>query len=251
MNSYNRYEQEIFALVQDFDLLSSVDAIMEALKREAGRFGMQYLGMTGIDPMQPAADQCVASAWAPECKRVYESRGYLRFDPILRLARQTAKPFEWKETTYAHETDRRALEVMDTLAQFGVKQGFVVPVRCPGGYEAGVLFEGERIELPPLAKPALHSLATYAFNRVRELIGVVPAPQRMPVPVTEREREVMVWLATGHRPPVIADILNISEHTVRAHLQSAQRKLGAATTSQAVAIAVSGGIIARSGGFRT
>lgn len=41
-----------------------------------------------------------------------------------------------------------------------------------------------------------------------------------------REREILPYLARGHRPAYVADVLCISEHTVRTHIRNMYRKLG-------------------------
>lgn len=44
-------------------------------------------------------------------------------------------------------------------------------------------------------------------------------------PLTQREREVMSYVAQGMTNPQIADILFITRHTVKAHVSSALYKL--------------------------
>ncbi|WP_392665079.1 response regulator transcription factor [Amaricoccus sp. B4] len=61
--------------------------------------------------------------------------------------------------------------------------------------------------------------------------------------LTARERDVLCLLANGHLNARIAERLGISEPTVRAHMISARRKLGCATREQAVAVAITLGLI--------
>lgn len=61
--------------------------------------------------------------------------------------------------------------------------------------------------------------------------------------LTEREREVLEVLAAGNRISEIADILFVSEKTVKNHLTSIYAKLGAETAAQAVAIAYRSGLV--------
>ncbi|MDG1430408.1 MAG: helix-turn-helix transcriptional regulator [Paracoccaceae bacterium] len=58
------------------------------------------------------------------------------------------------------------------------------------------------------------------------------------VPLSSREQEVLSLLAHGFLNARIADKLGVAEVTVRAHVISARKKLGAATREQAVAIAI-------------
>lgn len=43
--------------------------------------------------------------------------------------------------------------------------------------------------------------------------------------LSAREREILPYIARGHRPAYVADLLCISEHTVRTHLRNMYRKL--------------------------
>lgn len=59
------------------------------------------------------------------------------------------------------------------------------------------------------------------------------------VPVlSARERRVAMELARGRQTEEIAELLCISPHTVRTHVRNIKRKLGARTSAQAVALAI-------------
>lgn len=62
-------------------------------------------------------------------------------------------------------------------------------------------------------------------------------------PLSVREREILGLLAEGMSGTAIAERLVLSPETVRTHVRNATRKLGAATRSQAVAMALSRGDI--------
>jgi DNA-binding NarL/FixJ family response regulator len=61
--------------------------------------------------------------------------------------------------------------------------------------------------------------------------------------LTQRERAVLMHVASGHRNREIARLLQISEDTVKTHLKHIIDKLGARDRTEAVAIAVRRGII--------
>lgn len=67
-----------------------------------------------------------------------------------------------------------------------------------------------------------------------------PLPVRQP---SAREREVLGLLAAGATDPQIAEMLELSPATVQTHVRNAKAKLGARTRAQAVAIALSRGLI--------
>jgi DNA-binding NarL/FixJ family response regulator len=61
--------------------------------------------------------------------------------------------------------------------------------------------------------------------------------------LSEREIEVLRHVAEGNRNRDVAEILSISEETVKIHVKHIMEKLGANDRTQAVAIAVQRGII--------
>jgi two-component system, NarL family, nitrate/nitrite response regulator NarL len=62
-------------------------------------------------------------------------------------------------------------------------------------------------------------------------------------PLTERERQVLELLALGLPNKTIASELGISEHTAKFHVGTIMAKLGAASRTEAVAIAARRGVL--------
>jgi DNA-binding CsgD family transcriptional regulator len=62
-------------------------------------------------------------------------------------------------------------------------------------------------------------------------------------PLSRREVDALTLLAMGYSRAQVANTLSISEHTLRAYIESARLKLGALNTIQAVARAISRGLI--------
>ena len=63
------------------------------------------------------------------------------------------------------------------------------------------------------------------------------------VPLTDREQEVLGWLARGRVNKEIAASLGISERTVKFHVSSIFNKLGATNRTEAVTLAVQRGLV--------
>jgi DNA-binding NarL/FixJ family response regulator len=88
-------------------------------------------------------------------------------------------------------------------------------------------------------------LAPSVTRRVIEHFGAT-APRRTPHPeldeLTEREREVVAWVATGRSNQEIADVLVVSPDTVRTHVSRAMVKLHARDRAQLVVFAMESGL---------
>jgi LuxR family transcriptional regulator, quorum-sensing system regulator BjaR1 len=61
--------------------------------------------------------------------------------------------------------------------------------------------------------------------------------------LTERQREVLEWIARGKSAWEIAQILQITKRTVDEHVQAACRRLGAANRTHAVVLAILANVI--------
>lgn len=89
-------------------------------------------------------------------------------------------------------------------------------------------------------------LAPSVTRRVIEHFGATSTPRREPHPqlvhLTEREREMVAWVATGLSNQEIAERLVVSPDTVRTHVSRAMVKLHARDRAQLVVFAIQSGL---------
>jgi DNA-binding CsgD family transcriptional regulator len=144
--------------------------------------------------------------------------------------------------------DARA-PVARLFADHGVISAILIP--CYGGARPGgiVLYACDADAAGLLAHPDgltdARLMVALLSSQYRPCHGTSPGPGHYAIgnPLTPREREVLVWLATGLRTTRIADRMGIACVTVNKHLIASRRKLGARTREQALAIAIRDGLI--------
>src|SRR5262249_37759664 len=146
------------------------------------------------EPFEPFEPSILATRWPADYLKLYIAEHYSRFDPISRRVRRCNDPFEWRTADFAGEPEPRSREVMYRAAECGLTQGFIVPIRGPRGLEASVSLAGTHIELTSHLKPAVHLAALYAYERLRSILAV---DRHDNPPLTDREREVLTWIANG------------------------------------------------------
>lgn len=95
------------------------------------------------------------------------------------------------------------------------------------------LSQGLIVVAPPLAGPGLNRLLGIQASQAEALVE----------PLTERELEVLGWLAQGLANKQIAAALNISEHTVKFHVSAIYSKLGVTNRTEAVRRGVQQGLV--------
>ncbi|PYA33137.1 LuxR family transcriptional regulator, partial [Serratia marcescens] len=98
------------------------------------------------------------------------------------------------------------------------------------------------IDASPPVRLALSLVGSAAFQAARRLFA--PAAGEGECRLSAREREVLSWTAIGRRQADIAAMLGLSERTVENHLRRIRQRLGAATTAQAIGVAIRLGEIA-------
>ena len=231
------YADEAFAFIEDLDRLATPDAVMDAMEKSLSRFGFENFIMTSLPGPRERFEQAVLlRKWPDGWFEIYTTEDYVRVDPIIRHCRNTVQPFEWREAPIDEHAVPRAIEVMNRAVDYGMKQGFCLPVHGLNGYEACLSMSGTNLDLSSRTKPALHLMSMYAFERIRSHVN--PASVTPSRPLTSREREMLVWAAAGKSAADTGDILGITERTVTAHIVSACQKLQATNKTQAVARAL-------------
>lgn len=177
-------------------------------------------------------------------------RGWSRFcreDPYLWSCYRGNLPLDWKEVkdaAWLSETQRQAIAYIDGL---GFPDGLTVPIHLAGGSFAFVSAlstakRGRWRATPEAAKEQVFVLAHRFHAAVAEQVGLDRRPGA--AVLSPREREVLRHAADGLRASETAQVLRRSIETVRRQRKAAMAKLDARTVTQAVARAVSLGLIA-------
>lgn len=190
--------------------------------------------------------------YSPTWVQHYDKQNYARIDPVVLGCRQQFHPLDWNTLDWSSKAGQ-AYRAESLAAGIGT-QGYSIPVRGPRGHFA-VFSVSDCTHDSAWAAFTVQNrsdllLCAHAFSeKVLDLeVGHLPAPIK---PLSRREGEVLTFLAMGYARGQVAAKLTISEHTLRAYLETARLKLGAANTTHAVARAVSEGLIGLGDGART
>ncbi|QVM89091.1 autoinducer binding domain-containing protein [Pseudomonas entomophila] len=178
----------------------------------------------------------VEGDWFGDGQRV-DAQTYVRHCPVTRHLLAARAPFFWSKRE-GEEGER--YRVVRTPTGPGI-HGLQVPVFGPAGLEGAMSLGGLRIDASLAARLCLTLLANAAFHNARRLLEA-PVGQEGGM-LTERERQVLAWTAAGQRQADIAAALGLSVRTVENHLRAARRRLGVATTAQAIKVALGSGVL--------
>ncbi|MCP3462673.1 MULTISPECIES: LuxR family transcriptional regulator [unclassified Bradyrhizobium] len=232
-----------FEFVEKLQRIPETAGIMDALREALRQHGFEYFcfSFVTLRADERTEDIILGDEFPDGWVKHYIENDYVHADPAVRHSRTATRPFRWvKEAPYDALLESRMVEMVQRARDWGLQDGYVVPVASPAGRLGQVWFGGHEVELPEHDLPALHFMALYAFDQVLRLRGTPDAPH---IILSEREREVLTLAALGRTSDQIAEAMNITERTVKEHIKNCCKKLGAVTRTQAVMIAMRDRII--------
>ena len=154
--------------------------------------------------------------------------------PMGKLALTDALPFTFVEAL-AKARGRGNHPIVKLLRDHGYRDGLYC-TRLPwvvAFWSPHVLSEKSLSRDLRITFDAASAAAVY---RLKEIMGRRNRPDAMPL--TVRERSVLRHLSKGKDAAQIAEVLQLSENTVRTYLKRAQQKLGANSQLHAVALSI-------------
>lgn len=166
----------------------------------------------------------------------YTSHKYASHDPILFLAKRQTLPITWDKLPPLSTLPPGAAHVMTEAKKFGLHNGISFPLRgSRGAFGVFSFITDNPITQVDRHTPHLGYVANYAFAAAIRIYCNNKTAQLKKL--TERESSCLLWAAEGKTLCEIATILSIKERTVRFHLDSVTKKLGASNRMHAMMIA--------------
>ncbi len=216
---------DLMTTIETIQRHTSADAILDTLCQTIKPYGFEKFIISGLpDRGMDVRPFVLLSGWDDEWFDRYTTKGYVHLDPVARHCFSTSRPFDWSDAPYDAVSDLPAKRVMDEARDFGMGQGFAVPVHMEGGMQGVVSLVGETHQLNEKARLELHMLSLYVHGRLRYLNSARGSGPRRAI--TPREAEVLKWAAHGKTAAEIAEITGLTVRTVNQHCENAQKRLG-------------------------
>jgi DNA-binding CsgD family transcriptional regulator len=180
--------------------------------------------------------------WPERFRKFYFCSGLLERDPAVEGLSFYNRPFTWAELRADRRLSVLGTQAFDFITAHGWTDGLVVPIPR-GGQICGIVslvVEGGMLDAD--AKALLALMSVYFQERVRAMAPVqgfaVP-----PVGLSEREIQCLALIARGCSDREVGQELGIAQSTAHEYFENAKRKLLANSRAEAVAVAVSLGIV--------
>lgn len=174
------------------------------------------------------------STWPKDWADYWVKHQLVVSDPVAKMALLQNRPFRWSEAFERHGDYARSHGNMHK--EFGLEDGFAIPVHTGDGPPGCVSLGCEKFELDPSQLASIEIAAVHCYVRLEKLFGL--AQQGELADLTHRESEILHFVAAGKTNWEIGQILSISEYHVRDCLKSVFKKLNTVSRAHTVATAL-------------
>lgn len=230
-------------LLQAIDAQATTEALwvmMTRYFRERGFAKISYHHITTTDGHRNAvtvAAEGFDQRWV--CSYIREK--LFLVDPITNLAMQTARPFLWSEVPQLVQLNTQQRDYLAKMQAANLGNGLAFQVFGPGfrnGY-VGLGFAPDAV--PPTGEQILEY--QFAAQTAHIRYCALTVDRRSHPNLSQRERDVLQWIARGKSNGVIADILGLSPHTIDTLMRRVYEKLGVNDRTTAAIQGIGAGLI--------
>jgi LuxR family quorum-sensing system transcriptional regulator CciR len=233
-------QQNGLSVVQDFVTRAAGTKDMAALRglidEACTELGFDYFALVNhIRFGHPSAGHVRLSNYPLEWLAIVRERDQ-RLDPVLRAAERASSGFTWDSIESTMKLSAQDKAMLQEARDHGIGKGFTVPNHVPGelfGSSHFAVREGK--PFPVASVPAAQALGNFAFEAARRLLAertIRSEEYVIPAPLSDRQRECLLFVARGKSDSVIAQLLDIRPRTVNEHIEAAKRRYAVASRSQ-------------------
>lgn len=236
--------------VRDFSTLAQFEQIarvstLEALANEIGKVtrsvgAAHYLYRTRVPMPDGDTIQFVFSSDPEVWHQRYDENASaaIDIDPVVEhcLERRSRLPRVWPDGSLDASARR---ELWDDAREHGLASGLTVPIQGAHGESASFSVanpeQGEDgWQHQVHVAGTLYLTAAYIHAAIRRLVYRPEQSRVAPPGLSHRELECLRWWVSGKSGWDIAHLMGISERTVRHHIDSIKKKLGAQSKTDVI-----------------
>jgi LuxR family quorum-sensing system transcriptional regulator CciR len=223
------------AFVRDVRELKTEDALAAALAEVSSDFGFRYFALTHHIDVRESKAAIRLHNYPDGWDEWFDEQSLGVADPVHRASNITSVGFSWSKLAEMIPLTSRDRRILERARREGIGDGFTVPAHVPGeahgscsfACAAGMRFAEENLN-------ALQLVGAFSFEAARCMRRKRIAAT--PVQLTDRQREVVIWAASGKSDKEIGRLLGISEDTVGEHMRAVGQRYG---VSRRTSVAIS------------
>lgn len=227
----------IFEEASGFAEIRESDRVLDMLERRLRALGATHVFVTGLPLPHRPVNKLILRIFWPDQRNDGYVLGIEPGDPVLALclsARRTVVLRDGIVIDDGSERGARNVRIAPSDLVDSIGSGaalFAVPIHDLMPFQGCAIFGGVSLDLDTIERVALEYYCLSAFRRL-QATGRINGGR--PGDLSERERRVVELTAIGKTANEIAELLDISQRTVHAHLQNASEKLNASNKTHTV-----------------
>ncbi len=224
------------ACKNDSDLTRLVARIKDLVCADHGICGIGVINSGRLSSVKKIFNLDYPDQWM----RLYASKELYKVDPIVRHNMISEKSYFWDEAT-EKLTGKEDISFMRLAGDFRLRYGIAAGFK---GGRSGLAtlfsFSGAGDRFREHHKEILNTLVPHVHTALERVCAI---ERNKAMDLSGREREVLAWVKEGKTNWEISMILNISERTVKFHVQNIEHKLNAVNKAHAIALAMEHGLV--------
>jgi len=220
--------QKMGQFLELLDRVATADDLTLAMVEICALLGFQHFALTHhVDLVRVSAPAIRLHNYPAEWAAFYDEQGLGVSDPVHRASHLTGKGFRWSRIGAMIPLTAFDRRMLDLGRAQGIGDGFTVPANVPGEARGSCSFANATdLPLPEAMLLAAQLADTFDFESARRLWSVRTPHTGKCKPLTDRQRDCVLWAARGKGDWEVSRILNLSEETVAGHIKQACERYG-------------------------
>ena len=224
-------------------------AVVKTITKSLGFDNFLYGATLSVIPHHEAKAY-VFTTHPREWVKRYDEMAFVEVDPRIAKTWDSAIPLVWDQQTFRGQS-AACDAYLDEALQYSIGSGVAFLMHLPRECHVFISLTSPALSIDEISKRSISRnlpdimMFGHYFHEVfmRSVIERGLPPPMVGAPLSKRERECLTLAANGLTTDDIATKLRISARTVQFHFDTIRSKLGAANRQEAIALAVTNGII--------
>ena len=232
-------------LTKTLDQIQTLEELGDALNTTAEEFNIGKLIITSFpnSESRKLSDHVLWSSLDDQTLHDYDQQEMLSHSTHFDALKKSYQPRIWHsdmiDEHVMQQSTQNIARTRDFLFDNDISMGLSFPIFRNDDAKGAVMFMGDRTGIDNLSLAYLETISARAYDLILKLSKVSKKNKGL----TQRECEILSWVANGKTSSEISIILSLSNHTIKAHLNKSMHKMDCVSRPQLVAKALRLGLI--------
>ncbi|WKL58819.1 LuxR family transcriptional regulator [Asticcacaulis sp. ZE23SCel15] len=221
-------------------------ALLNQFRAHKGFTSLTYMHIPPLGALDQEKPLIASEGFAQDWVAHFIENDYISISPVMEYARTAITPFCWSEIMNEDlrdtTTSPEIRKYVTNYLAYNVGDGLAFPLYGPMGRRAlcSVGLPEIKMAIPAVLRQELQIIFQGAHLRYCDIILQSQSKQ---ADLSPREVEILSWVARGKSNSVIANILEVSTHTIDTHMRRIYAKLNVTDRVAAAIYGVGAGIL--------